>query len=332
MIQIPDEVWLKLGSEQRRDTSLVARIALPAIDSRVLGAIDSEGRRHVLIALKHDDEGLDDSQSRGISVRTGLLSRQNQDEERFIDLLCLDHSGHSALDIIGGEIAERLSRGIESPNQCVSRVLSKWRRFWGNVPKNLLPEEKQIGLVAELWFLLFWLIPRIGPESALTWRGPSGSRHDFESTHHSVEVKATTSTRGPIHRITSLSQLSPPENGQLMLFSLQLRREGGATVTLPTLIAHIQGLLKSTTRLLDHFEEMLQRIGYSPFHEADYEHVRWRIQEQKLFIVNQDFPRITIESFGAGIPGGVESVSYEINLSACEHLCIAKAPSDSFPY
>ena len=330
MIRIEDSVWSKLRGDQLEGQMLWARRAVPDISSRLLAGLDADHRRHLLIALESLEEGVDDSQSRGVSVVTRELSGLGHDPGRYIDLVCLDGSGHGAFDVIGGEIAERMAGGTETAAECVVRVLGKWRRFWGQAPRALLSREEQIGLVAELWFLLFWLIPLRGTSSTSTWRGPFGSRHDFEWQERSVEVKGTTSTRALIHRISSLSQLSLPDQGDLLLFSLRLREEGGGRNTLPGLVNVGRNLLQPDPAALEHFELALLSSGYSPAHDEEYQRIRWRVVEELLFRVDDDFPRLTDDSFAGGLPTGVERITYEINLSGVLHLCVARSPGNGF--
>ncbi len=161
------------------------------------------------------------------------------------------------------------------------------------------------------------------------WRGPFGSRHDFEWDSGSVEVKATTSTRGRIHRINGLDQLAPPEAGELLFFSLRLHEEAGATNTLPSIIATCLAQLDGDADSLNQFEKALAQTGYSPAHDEEYAKLRLRIVEEGLFQVRDDFPRLTATLLTAGVPPGVERVKYEINLSGFNHLCIASRPSDA---
>jgi hypothetical protein len=196
--------------------------------------------------------------------------------------------------------------------------------------KQLLSREKQCGLFAELWFLSSWLIPRFGVNDAVArWRGPFGGRHDFEWTGRSVEVKATTSTRGRIHRINGLDQLAPPEQGDLFFFSLQLREEAGATNTLPSVVAGCRIQLEQDANCLGLFENALAQVGYSPAHESEYTKLRLRIVEQGLFAVRDDFPRLTAAGLPQGIPPGIEHIEYDINLGGFVHLCIARQPSEA---
>jgi hypothetical protein len=304
--------------------TLWARRAAPEITERLVAALDADGQRHLLVLLLAGEVDLQDTQSRGLVVMTRELLMPGHQAGRYLDIICQDIAGNETFDLIGGEIAERLATARETAPGVVARVLAKWRRFWGQLPRTMLSREEQLGLFAELWFLSVWLIPRVGTaEAVFRWRGASGSRHDFESPGCSVEVKATTSTRGRIHRINGLDQLAPPEQGELLFFSLRLREEGGATNALPSVIAACRVVLESDADALSRFESALAQAGYSPAHEEEYAKLRLRVVEEGLFRVEGDFPRLTPASFPSGVPNGVERVEYEVNLSGCGHLMIA---------
>ncbi len=305
---------------------LVARSALPEITNRLHCALDAKGRRHLLIALRVDDNEYNDANSRGISVVTRELAIRGQSLNRYLDLECLDASGHSIFDLMGGEIAEELRDEAGQPAEGVRRVLAKWRRFWGHLPQQLLSREQQIGLFAEIWFLLVWLIPKLGANAVMTWRGPWGSRHDFEWADKSVEVKATTNSRGRIFRIHGLSQLEVPAHGPLYLFSVCLREETGSSNNLPSLIENCYNEIRDWDEALVRFESALLEIGYSPVHRDEYAKLNLRIAEERLFHVEGDFPRLTNLTFPAGVPSGVERIEYEINLNTFDHLVIATHP------
>jgi hypothetical protein len=322
------DVWARLHREPARGESLLAREAFPDVSERLIAALDADGQRHLLVLLTHTEKGLDDALSRGICVKTrDLVLRGGQG--RYLDICCNDSGGYEAFDVIGGEIATRLAAGRETAPDVVARVLAKWRRFWGMFPRHMLSREQQLGLFAEIWFLSIWLSPHDGSFAALkNWRGPFGSRHDFEWAHRSVEVKATTSTRGPVHRVNGFEQLIPPEQGRLLLFSLRLREEVGATNTLPSLIEGFRARLVSDAVAVGQFESALTQAGYSPVHENEYAKVSLRVVEEALFEVRDDFPRLTPAQLIEGVPHGVEAVEYEINLGGFGHLCIARSVSE----
>ncbi len=324
MSRISEDVWSRLSNEGDLGSTLWTRRAAPEITDRLFAALDSNSRRHLLVQLFPDDGEVQDHNSRGLSVITRSLLGKGKEAGRYIDIACLDPGGHDGFDLIGGEIADRVASGRERADECVVRVLSKWRRFWGQTPKNLLSRDAQIGLFAELWFFSVWLIPTRGAlDSVQGWRGPFGSRHDFEWQKQSIEVKATTSTRGLTHRINGIDQLDAPEGNTLWIFSMQLREEAGAGLSLPKLVAGCRSLLETDGEAATLFDLALEQSGYSPAHEPEYETLLLRIVEEGLYEVRDDFPKLGRDSFTKGVPSGVERIDYEINLSTFQHLRIA---------
>ncbi|MDP1671613.1 MAG: PD-(D/E)XK motif protein, partial [Burkholderiales bacterium] len=253
-----------------------------------------------------------------------------QEHGEYLDITCQDATGHQAFDLIGGELAERLANNVETAAEIVTRVIAKWRRFWGQASKQLLTRERQIGLFAEVWFLTYWLIPRFGAAGSVgRWRGPFGSRHDFESNDFSVEVKATTATRGCIHRINGIDQLTPPDNSPLFCFSLQLREEAGAANSLPSVVSACHARLTGDPNAIGMFESALSRAVYSSIYEDEYIKLKLRVVTQGLYTVRDDFPRLTRAEFPNGLPSGIEYVEYDINLDGVPHLCVARQPAEA---
>jgi hypothetical protein len=332
MSRLPPDIWARLTEGHVHGEQLWVRRASPEQTDRLLAGIDAEGLHHFLIELAADDEDYTDVQSRGISVATRELTGTGCEPGRYIDIVCRDASGHPAFDLIGGDLADRMTAGVEKPANSVKQVLGKWRRFWGEQPRTLLSRSEQIGLFAELWFLHLWLTPRIGAAAAVDrWRGPLGARHDFEWPGQSTEVKGSATTRGIVHRINGLDQLVPPAGGALTFFSLRLREEAGANNTLPSLVAACRLALAEADDSIGRFEARLHQAGYSPIHEAEYEKIKFRVVAEGLYQVDANFPRITPAAFAGTVPAGVELVEYEINLSGFEQLRIAARPSDPFP-
>src|SRR5262245_41567133 len=102
------EVWSKLNASTPNGDSLTARFALPIVTERLLAAVDANGRRHLLVPLNSDDEGLRDAQSRGVSVATRELTVRDRGAARYLDFECHDTAGHEAFDLIGSELATGL--------------------------------------------------------------------------------------------------------------------------------------------------------------------------------------------------------------------------------
>lgn len=327
MTRLAEDLWSRLATSPPRGPELTARLASPDVSDRLLAAIDVQGRRHLLVALRAGENEFRDLQSRGLWVTTSDLMLLGRGPARYLDLICNEAPGYEALDVIGGEFAERLAAGAEEPCESVARILTKWRRFWGNVPHETLSREDQLGLLGEVWFLAYWLAPQVGPQQAATrWRGPFGGRHDFEWVGRSVEVKATTSVRGLMHRISGIEQLAPPDRGDLLFFSLRLREEAGGVNSLPGVIGDCRARLEHDDEALGKFDAALAKAGYSPAHEDEYRRLTLRLVAEGLYTVQGDFPRLTPAELRSALSSGVEHVDYVINLGGCDHLIVAREP------
>jgi|SRR3989344_1220506 len=323
-----EEIWRKLESESPVGEKITARLALPEISKKLYVGFDSNKQRHLLISLEENDEEYHDLQSRGFSIVTRDLVVKGCAAKRYIDITCHDNSGHIIFDVMGGEIAEKLDKSKNS-KEMIGNVINKWRNFWGKSLRELLSHNEIIGLFAELWFLGYWLLPQVDKLEAINrWRGPFASRHDFEWTGKSIEVKATINVQSRTHKINGIDQLSPPENGELFLFSLRLREEQGADKTLPSLIAFCREKLKEDIDALSKFENILVVAGYSPLFDEEYSKYKFRIVDEKLYKVTDEFPRLVSDSFIEGVPSGVNNIEYTINLDGYNNLCIANSPNE----
>lgn len=328
MTAVSPDVWKRLEAATTAEATLTSRYASDETDLLIAG-IDSQKRRHFLVELVPTDVDVREVTNRGIAVSVREWSLIDGPLKFYADIVCLEQGADEMFNVLGGELARRLSFGTESASQVVNRVLSKWQRFWSESSSSALSKEAQLGLVGELSFLSEWLFPQLSKlESVLRWRGPYGSRHDFEWSDGSVEVKTTASSRGPVHRIRSIEQLAPPENGNLMLLSIQVREEQGGAVTLPDLVTSCFSELKDEPTALIRFEEALFAVGYFTAHESEYSKLRLRIRSQRLYKVTSEFPRLTIDNFKNGMPSGIEEIVYEINLSGFDHLAIAQNPTE----
>jgi hypothetical protein len=294
----------------------------------VLSGRDADDKRHILIRIADNEGAAAAVSTRGMAVSVRNLSQPGQDPGRYIDIVCHDTGGHAAFHLIGDEIASALSDGAPAPCDVVDRVISRWRQFWGRLPQSILSRSEQIGLFAELWFLLTWLGSEDVAMALSRWRGPTGSRHDFEWQGYSVEVKATISVHHLVHRVNGVDQLVPPESGSLLLFSLQVRQEEGAANSLPIVVGMLRSRIAGNPDAALDLEDKLARIGYSSTHDPEYGRLRLRVGSEGLYRVDHDFPRITPLSFREGVPNGVGKIEYDVTLNGFDHLRVASRPSE----
>jgi hypothetical protein len=323
MVTINPKLWDQLEGRRPAAGEYEARQPEPSVDFYV--AVGRDGFRHLLLGVPSDKDWMQDDKSRGLVVRGKSLQVHGEPIRPFLLATCTDRNGHEAFDLVAKEILDRLVSG-ESPTKALSVTLERWRRFWGNALHGALSDEVVRGIFGELWFLSVWLLPRrVG--QVVHWVGPTGTRHDFQWSDKAVEVKTTLSTRGHVHQINGVDQLETPEFGPLYLFSLRLRAEPGSANSLVSLIRKVQGQLADNPEALTLFESRLVDVGYSPAHDHLYDQLRLRVVEERLYQVGEGFPRIIPGTFPAGIPSGVEAVTYTINLETAGRFCVAQSPS-----
>ena len=255
-----------------------------------------------------------------------MLEVEGEPSRPFLDLCCTDPTGRDAFNVVASELLDRLKHGVQGVD-AVAASLAKWRRFWSTAPLEGLTPEEIRGLFGELWFLLIWLLPH-GSELSRHWVGPQGARNDFQWEGLSIEAKATISIRGHIHRINGIDQLDPPDQGRLLLYSLRLREEMASANSLVTLIEAISVQLAESPELLGLFEDRLAAAGYSPLHADRYREIRFRIVDERLYRVAEDFPRLSSTSFAHGLPSAIERIEYDVNLEGSRHLVVATKADD----
>jgi Putative PD-(D/E)XK family member, (DUF4420) len=327
MDAINAESWRALPDHSTVYAELAAE-AVGGLDDAFL-AVDHEGSRHLLLGVDADAGAVTDDHSRGIRALTRPLSVQGQPERRFVDVICTAVSGQDVFNLVATAILGQVEQGSSAPD-AVHSTLARWRRFWGAAPVGGLTSEEIRGLFGELWFLAVWLLPH-GVDQVAHWLGPTGTRHDFQWPGLALEAKATTSIRGHVHRINGIDQLDPPADGRLLVFSLRMREEATASNTLVSLVETITTALRDESDALDRFETRLAQGGYSPLEAERYTEIRFRVINERLYEVADDFPRLTESSFANGLPNGIERVEYEVDLDVCPDLIVAAAPAEFAP-
>lgn len=324
--------WDLIESQAPTGEKFTARLAAPGRSTEVFIAVDSARRRYVLVHIPDGEPcSISERTSRGIAVQTVEMKLNDTGKSGvFVEIACLEQSGYAALDTVTLELVDALVAGASIGRvRLVQSVLTKWRRFWSGISRNLLSREQHIGLFGELWFLARWLLPAVGAECAVSmWRGPIGARNDFEQQGWAVEVKTSGKVDGS-HQVHGLEQLLAPSGVELFLFSLLVREEASGLESLPKIIYELRTALAADYPVLSRLETMLAAAEYDDTHSAEYDKVRLRVRGQGLYRVAADFPRLIPESIPNGLPTGVSSVSYELRLDAAGQWLVGENPMAS---
>lgn len=290
-------------------------------------SLDGAGRRHLLVLVPDGTEPVTQRDTRALQVSTERFQVGGYPEALYIDLACLDHAQNPTFSAVAEDLFITLNSSSASGREVVLGALNRWRAFWSSRTAGLSREEA-LGLFGELWFLHRWMGP-LNTAVVSRWMATPRARHDFQWPKASVEVKtaATISAGGPVHRIANLDQLDDPETGRLYLFSLQVVDDTLAANTLPGLVGTLVHDLRDDGQALMLLNEKLAGYGYNPADAASYLR-RLRIVAEKLFVVGDGFPRLTRASFGAGLPPGIDDVTYSLAVSACNRWLVATSQAD----
>jgi hypothetical protein len=289
-------------------------------------AVDPAKRRHLLVRVTGEDVGQHLLATRGLNASTESLSLEGRPVDVWVDIVCLDDALANTFTTVASDLVAEVRAHPSNPFEAAQRTLRRWRWFWGVDPTGM-SDEQALGLFGELWFLHRWATH---PQAVETWLGPTGSRHDFVSQSLSVEAKAArVRADGPVrHRIASLDQLDDPETGELLLFSLTVVNDPNAANTLPGLVITIRDQLRTTGELLGLLDRRLAESGWTPA-AADRHSQTMRVTAEELYRVDHSFPRLTGDTFPAGLPPGVDNVTYTVDLAACSDHLIATAPHEA---
>lgn len=286
-------------------------------------ARDHSNRQHLLVRVPNEVT-LDVTGTHGLSVSVARHRIPDQPDAAYIDLVCLDPAVVATFAAVAADIAEEAAQA--SPDARRSQViiaLNEWRWFWGVDPTRLSATDA-IGLFGELWFLIRWV--GVSADSVQAWDASIGARHDFQWPAHSVEIKATSRSGPIVHTIQHLEQLEDAETGDLYLYSLRVSRDALAANTLNSLVDVATATLNEQPGVRADLLTKLGQRGYTPA-GRDQSAVPYRVVEESLYKVTDDFPRLTRDSFPAGLPNAITRVSYELDMSACVGFRVASTPA-----
>lgn len=292
-------------------TQLEASEVVPG--SGVWIARDHANRQHLLVRVP-DGVTIDVAGTHGLIAAVARHRIPAQLDATYVDLVGLDRTAAATFASVAVDaIDEAIHADAQERCNRIIAVLNKWRWFWGVDPTQLSATDV-IGLFGELWFLVRWV--GVSPESVKAWDASNGARHDFQWPEHSVEVKATSRAGALVHTIQHLEQLADAETGQLYLYSLRIARDALAANTLNSLVEIATAALGEQPEVRADLLAKLSQRGYSPA-VRDRTAVPYRIIDESLYRVSHDFPRLTRASFPDGLPDGVTSVSYQLDMNAC---------------
>ena len=228
-----------------------------------------------------------------------ILNRQN-DWELFFSVckdiisICATHSSNEEMVV------------------AVENRLKRWQAFLMQNTEVSLSLNMQMGLFAELMFLIDILIPKRGASAAIiAWGGPESDRQDFSLTDIAIEIKSYKTSRSPQVSISSTHQLFTDTKPLFLIAYGLTEAENGQSIA--DLINELDLLISSESiNIIQLFERKLIEFGYMPGMTYDVMY-KFAVDSLRGFIVEKDFPRILPHQTSPEII----AVNYTIDLQLC---------------
>ena len=177
---------------------------------------------------------------------------------------------------------------------------SEWKELLGN--KNV--DERIYDVLGELYTLYYLTTHNV----EAVWNGPTGATYDIDCGGVYYEVKSTTARNKREIVISNPFQLLPPVGSKLYLAFCQFERaENGYC---------INGVVDELVQLGYSRPDLEMKLSLLGLEVGKIARCRtYSLHAMTRYEVNEDFPRITDESFLNGVrPKGIKTYSYTVNL------------------
>lgn len=249
------------------------------------------------------------------STKMLQITQGQEGEEYWTCLDLLDKQAKKVFYVLCSDLLLAISK--EESEQTALKALGNRYHTWKSMfQKEYAPmsEESMKGLLGELYFMLHYMIPVYGSESAVSaWSGADRTSKDFSKDLQWFEVKAV-STEVNAVRISSLEQLSSPEVGQLFLVRLEKMSEvysdGESSVL--ELFESIQKQLPSDS-IKEEFVSKVVAYGFSGGDKVNQQ--KYKVVSMEWYLVDDKFPRLQRTDINHP---EISKLSYELLINTLE--------------
>ena len=245
--------------------------------------------------------------ARTISVQVG----QRQDKRWGVSFSLLNNKYEDVFCHFCDDIIEssRRQRDKAKGAEFVCSRYVKWQQMLKKNSDGLLSQAEIKGLIGELLFLKYHMIPRYGEDVAVnSWIGPEKADQDFICENTWYEVKATVSGAESV-KISSVEQLDVPVDGELVVVYLdKTSYSDEIKITLNSMYQDVMDML-STELLQQKLCDILLNLGY--FKRTEYDEYLFKFTKMVRYSVTPLFPALR----RIDIPPSVVNAKYELSVA-----------------
>ena len=215
-------------------------------------------------------------------------------------------------------------RQIADPKQAVQTLLNqlnRWEALFSQFSGGGLSESQQKGLYGEL-FVLRKLLTKLADTRQLveSWVGNEAAIQDFQANGWAIEVKTSSQTTHERITINGERQLDNATLEHLFVYYLPINTLKNGGESLNKLVSELKLQLATDVAALLLFNRKLINAGYFDSQADQYQQPGYTVQNEHIFSVTGDFPRI----MAAELRPGVGDVRYSVSLSDCLPYAISE--------
>ncbi|WP_319403020.1 PD-(D/E)XK motif protein [uncultured Anaeromusa sp.] len=205
------------------------------------------------------------------------------------------------------------SRISYNPKSAFIKRYLVWQKLLQCVNNNILPFQRQKGLLGELLYLLEMLKKGKREQVLKSWLGPEGCDQDFVFDDTWSEIKTVAMAAETVN-ISSLQQLDCQEAGKLVVYFLEKTTSVADCVVLPQIVEEVRDMFQKDVLLEDLFDMKLFMYGYREEDVEEYSKNKFKLIEKKEYCVGDDFPKLIRKD----ITPAITSCSYSLSLAALD--------------
>lgn len=165
-----------------------------------------------------------------------------------------------------------------------------WKSLFVKVNTTSIPREIVQGLYGELYFLKNYMLEKYDANTSISsWSGPDLTNKDFSLKDNWFEVK-TIGTNSQFIHISSLTQLSSPIDGRLVVIKLEEMSEEfkNDNSSISAILNYIVSNIND-----EHLEELFLNKIANFCLQDECINKNFDVKSVNLYIVNNNFPRLT---------------------------------------
>lgn len=290
-------------------------LKIEGLNKLILIFKDVQGLAHILI----EAEAYTKLESlKGIKVAYKNYTLEHTVKTKFFEYHCQHAEYHRIFFPFISDLVSIINKGIELENAHKS-CFNLWKHFFENPVDSFINQQREIGLIGELLFLLKLLAK---DENAIVyWKGPEG-RIDFETNNSKIEVK-TTLRATHCHTINGIDQLESQKLCKLFLSSFKLEminEETENSITLFCLFQNILNLIQKDPFSTELFLNKINLLNLSQEIIKLHSFRKYILVDFRIFEVDDNFPRIIPDYFNRSLSMRVSNIRYDIDLGGLKWL------------